>query len=265
MSFGELASARTPPSLPGKPPPATPGSLANELRGHLRALAANSAALRACGADDARRARALRSQNRELARDATALAGRLDASAGGGGAVTRAEADELAGALKARVADYYAALRESAPAPVQPVPVSAATVAALPGLGASRQSPATGGIGVSDETAPLLQSDAAAALRRELAGSSALRAQRTDALRDIQADVVDVQGIMRDLAGLVGEQGTTITLVADNVADSAEATNAAASQLSRARAARASRRKFFFLLLALAVGIFFVLTLILLS
>eukprot|EP00171_Calliarthron_tuberculosum_P009835 IDg9835t1 len=260
MSFGELASL--PRSEESSAPSET--NAATELRGHLRSLAANSASLRQWeSADDAaeelRRVRTLRSQNRDLVRNSVALLRRLESAADADNAdpMLRTEAEDLRELLHDRIEDFSVALRESIARERDAVAVAApapADISALPELGAARAPLSATQAG---EDAPLLAVEDAreAALRRELAGTTELREQRVTALREIHTSVADVNDIMMDLASMIGDQATSLEFVAVNVEESFQSTAAAKRQLIRARKSRAQKRRLFFLaLVMLACG-----------
>lgn len=278
MSFGELVSV---PTAEDDVESGVAPNIANELRGHLRALAANSAALRrwegTSSAEDAtielRRVRTLRAQSRDLVRDAAALVTRLETAADQVGAAPtlRAEADEFRELMRQHIEDFSDALRESISRERDAISVSTQlsspstpTIATLPELGDSRPAPHTNTI--TEETAPLLQADARElALRRELESTAQLRAQRVSALREIQSSVEDVNGIMTDLASIIGDQATTLEFVAVNIEESAAYSSSARNQLERARRGREKKQKLFFTVLTVVAIVIAVLLVILLS
>lgn len=272
MSFGELASL--PHSADSDPP--SVASAANELRGHLRALAANSASLRQWesaedAAEELRRVRALRSQNRDLVRNSVALLGRLESAADEDDAdpKLRAEADDLRELLRERIEDFSDALRESIARERDAVAVAdpgsaAADVSVLPELGASRAPLSSS---QAREDAPLLAvaDERETALRRELASTVELREQRVAALREIHTSVADVNDIMLDLASMIGDQATSLEFVAVNVEESFQSTAAAKRQLIRARKSREQKRRLFFLALAVVALVIALLLVVLLT
>lgn len=142
--------------------------------------------------------------------------------------------------------------------------IGASTIAVLPELGNSRQTPLSGT--GHRETTSLLQADSRElALRRELESTAELRAERVEALREIQSSVEDVNGIMTDLAAIISDQGTTLEFVAVSNEESAAYASSARRQLERARRGRAQRQKLFFSVLAIAAIILAILIVILLS
>ncbi len=278
MSFGELVSVpATGDDVNNGPAP----NIANELRQHLRALAANSAALRrwegTSSAEDAatelRRVRSLRAQSRDLVRSAAALVTRLETAADEPGAASslRPEADELRDLMRQHIDDFSDALRESISRERDAISIttqvsspSTSNIATLPELGSSRQTPLTSI--AETETAPLLRADAnELALRRELESTEQLRIQRVSALREIQSSVEDVNGIMNDLAAIIGDQATTLEFVAVNIEESAAYSSSARSQLERARRGRETKQKLFFTVLATVAIVLAILIVIFLS
>lgn len=271
MSFGDLASM--PRSAESEQSAlASAANAATELHGNLRALAANSAALRLWeSADDAQeelqRVRALRSQNRDLVRNAVSLLTNIEAAAAeNDDAALSAEAEDLREQLRETIQDFSDALRESiarerdAVAAARPEP---ANVSSLPELGESRAPLSTAS---GSETAPLLSANASEeALRRELESTAGLREQRMTALREINTSVTHVNSIMVDLANMIGEQATSLEFVAVNVEDSLSTTAAARRQLLRARKGRERKQRLFFLGLALIASVIAVLIVILFS
>lgn len=285
MSFGDLA-----PNLPVtaglfvQPSPPTAASAAAELRGDLAALAANNAALRRSSAAlratpsnvpphaELRRVRTLRSQNRELARNATALANRLDdfAVASTDRQLERT-ATKLREELRTLLAEFSEALRESVEcekAAVAVAPLKQTARVLSPNSVAVEESQAlrtpreTDALLSSVQTQRSLQEDA---LLREMRANDQLREQRNDALREIQTSVDDVNAIMKDLAVMIGDQGTQLDYVEVTVSEAADRNDAAQRELSRAEKRREGKRRFFFALLIVVASIIAVLLLILLS
>ncbi|XP_067138313.1 syntaxin-12 [Centruroides vittatus] len=93
-----------------------------------------------------------------------------------------------------------------------------------------------------------------------------LLAEREQRIQQIEADMLDINSVFRDLAALVHEQGATIDTIESNVEAVAENTARGTEHLSKAsRYQRGYRKKLCLLLLILAVVILVIVLIVILS
>lgn len=279
MSFGDISPGHPrelSPILPAQTPTPvlTPDA---ELRGTLKALASNNAALRRtsqqlCSSDPARhpplkRVRELREQNRDIARAAANFASRVDSP-------------EARAQFQFLVEEFSDALRESVQAETDALETASArqTAAAneqriltenqvavqldeerkvLPPRRPTERDPLL--VGVSR-----LQTANEAAVLREIHGNDAFVRERNAVLTEIQSSVDDVNSIFKDLSVMIGDQHSQIEYVEVAVGDASENVANARRELIKTQRRREKRKSLFFctlLSIAAIIALFLIIVL----
>lgn len=273
MSFGDLNPSHLPVSQTA--------TAETELRGALKALGANNASLRRTSAllrsDDAsarpnlKQVRALRDQNREMARAASLVAARVDMQAARTGRESEAaSARQVRAQFEALVDDFSDALRES-------VEAEKMLLASSPAVSPSHREqpvapPQLAGEETRvlvDESSPLLaeavHTQSERAQQREVQANDEMFEERHAVLTEIQSSVDDVNSIFKDLAAMIGDQRSQIEYIEVDVADAAENIGAARRELHKTQIRRQNRKSFFFCTLLFIACVIAVLLIILLN
>lgn len=287
MSFGDI-TAHSPPRATPSPLPSSYPSPSTQIQGSFNALAANNAALRRLSRQlrspdpalhpSLKCVRALREQNREIARAAATFAARLDVPA------ERARFQRL-------IEDFQAALKESVEAEREALQkMSSNGMGAVGGDGGGGD----GGRKIGGET-ELTESQVAMgdiigrgsgrvtdygsmegrtaerekvwrtrneqAVLREIETNDAIVRERNAVLRDIQNSVDDVNSIFKDLAVMIADQRAQVEYVEVNVGESMENVDKGNRELVRTQERRERRRGTFFCLLmpiAILIALFLI-------
>lgn len=88
---------------------------------------------------------------------------------------------------------------------------------------------------------------------REVRSTAALLASRDSELAAVAAASAETAAIMRDLAGMIGEQGDTVVEVAGDLDTAAEDVGRARAQLAKTAARKDLRRRIFWVALLVVV------------
>lgn len=279
MSFGDISSGRSrEPStlLQGQlsSPMLTPDA---ELRGTLKALAANNAALRRTSQQlrspnpaqhpPLNRIRELREQNRDIARAAAGFASRVDSPE------ARAQfqflieefSDALRESVKAETDTLEMASTPSSTTTKEPRNLTENQVAVQ--LDEERKVLHPQG---PSETDPLisgsshLQTANEAAVLREIHSNDTFVRERNAVLTEIQSSVDDVNSIFKDLAVMVGDQQSQVDYIDVAVGDAAENVSHARRELLKTQRRREKRKSVFFctlLSIAAIIALFLIIVL----
>lgn len=237
-----------------------------ELRGDVRALRANTAALRRCNAAlragaregapvsaHLRSVRALRTQNRELAR----------AAAAGAAGVVGEERVAFEGAVE----EFSGALRESVECEKEALAVAVGAARTESEVAvAEEEAEKIPLVGNENVYAPAsLETAREQAMKREIHSNNLLVRERDTALREIQTSVDDVNSIFKDLAVMIGEQAAQLEHVEVALGDAVENVSGARRELAKTQRRRDARKRFFFCTLLIIAAIFAVFLIVLLS
>lgn len=281
MSFGDISHARTrEPStlLQGQPSSSPLLTPAAELRGTLKALAANNAALRRTSqqlrsSDPSRhpplnRVRELREQNRDIARAAANFASRVDSKD------ARAQFQVL-------IEEFSDALRESIQAETDALEM-ASTRQPHPNRDTKHLTENQVAVQLDEErrklvnpkapsetdpllgAQPRLQTANEAAVLREIHSNDTFVRERNAVLTEIQSSVDDVNSIFKDLAVMVGDQQSQIDYIDVAVGDAAEHVSHARRELLKTQRRREKRKSLFFctlLSIAAIIALFLIIVL----
>ena len=119
----------------------------------------------------------------------------------------------------------------------------------------------------ADETTSLMESS-----RREELGKIAaeqeyldgINADRSDEIRQLEKDMVDINSMFRDIAGMVQEQGIIVDTIESNTIEAAKLTEEGVQQIEKAQEYQKKSRKKMCVLLSVAVVILIAVFLVLL-
>lgn len=269
MSFGDISSNLQLPSDTRTLP------VVLELQRLLKPLSANNAVLRnttelllsndPAKKPDLKRIRALREQNKQIARAAADMVATVDVQVAGQLPDVISKARQARNQFQQLIDDFSQALSQS---------MQAEQTYLRAMLGAQQNADAAPAnkllnesqIAVGEEIAshaptesdPLLPASKQVysreqALLREIQDNDTFAKERGQVLTDVQSSIEDVNAIFKDLAHMVNDQRSQTDHIEVNIRDSVENVSGATRELGKTQKRRESRKRFFFsLLLAIA-------------
>lgn len=258
MSFGDIS-----PVLPPQPQSLAPPAI-SELQRLLKPLAANNAALRQATTRlhskspqtslHLKRIRALREQNRQIARAAATISTSVDFQVAGHQPHVLARANQAKSEFQTLLDDFSNALTDSLDAERSYVHTLASpqshqlsqTQVAIEQENTPFKAPS--------ENDPLLphspvRTQREAAALREVHTNNALVEERRAVLADVQSSIDDVNAIFKDLSLMISDQGAQVEHVEIAVSETTHNVAAARRELEKTQARREARKRFFFVTL----------------
>ncbi|CAN8066884.1 unnamed protein product [Agarophyton chilense] len=257
MSFGDVAL-----TLPSADAQSAP--VIAELQRLLKPLSANNSALRnttksllnpqSGSPPDLKRVRALREQNRQIARAAQALVTAIDTRL----AAASTQVVQRAGAAKKEyqlhLDEFSAALQQSVRAEKQYIE---STQQAYFQERNRRETESQASlqqeqdaIRIASESEPLLQSAQRTARERatlrELSTNQSLARETNQVLTEVHSSIDDVNTIFKDLAVMIGDQRSQVEYVEVAVADSELNVQRAQRELEKTKRRHERNKRFFF-------------------
>ncbi|KAI0561192.1 hypothetical protein FGB62_91g02 [Gracilaria domingensis] len=276
MSFGDVSL--TFPAADAQSAPAI-----SELQRLLKPLAANNAALRDTtkalldpqpqAPPDLKRVRALREQNRQIARAAASLVTAIDTRLAAASAQIVQNASTAKREFQFHLDEFSDALQQSIRAEKQYVESIQEAHAEERSRRQEENEAALQqereALRIASETDPLLQSaqrtERERATLREQSAHQSLARETNHVLAEVQTAVDDVSSIFKDLAVMVGDQRSQVEYVEVAVSDSAVNVERAQRELEKTKKRHERDKRFFFAALITVALVIAVILILLLS